>query len=248
MFRFGTAKEAFPKNEDAVLLVEDSSDCQLLVKRSVKGIADITVAPDLATAERLLSENGYGLLILDVHLPDGNGLEFLSDLQLELGVQRPRVIFLTSRTDLTDKLAGFSLGADDYIAKPFNPLEFRARVLSNLRHRKELIAEAQLTVYGRLRFNLAQGTIEAAHQNGYVPIEVSPTEFRLLLLLARNLGRILVRQQLTAVFRQGKARDPQTLERSIDVYVLKLRRKLEGYGYLIESIYGFGYRLMEHPV
>ena len=235
-------REEEPIHEDSVLLVEDSPECQLVVSRVLAADATVKVAPDLATACRLLKSGGFALVLLDLTLPDGNGFELFSELRNLQGARRPRVIFMTGDAGVSNKLAGFSLGADDYIVKPFDPLELKARVLAHLRNRREIIEAAQVLEVGKMRMNMALGSVEVLSEDGVHKLEVTPTEFRLLILLTKNIGRILPRDQLHSLLSQVSS---EAVDQTIDVHISKLRKKLTAFGYGVESIYGFGYRLTQ---
>lgn len=237
-----SSQENNSKAKHSVLLVEDSLDCQILVKAALENEAVVTVATDVSAASQLLKSRNYELLLLDVNLPDGNGFDFFSELNMNRGVGGPRVIFLTANDKIQDKLTGFSIGADDYVVKPFNPMELRARALAHIRHREEMMESAQTITVGRLRLNLALGKVDVIGENGVCEIEVTPVELKLLGLLAKNVGRIMLREQLALLFNHG---DSKSGDRVVDVYMSKLRRKLTSFGYGIESIYGFGYRLTQ---
>src|SRR5438128_1141403 len=98
-----------------VLLVDDSMDCQLLVSRAIQDSVTLEIAPALSDARALLESRHYDLILLDVDLPDGNGFGLCSSLRAESGSKRPRIVFLTGSQGISEKLTGFSVGADDYI-------------------------------------------------------------------------------------------------------------------------------------
>ena len=226
---------------DKVLLVDDSIDCQILVTRALQDAAHVTVAPDIGTAKRLLQSNEYELLLLDVGLPDGDGFGFCSSLLTELGARHPRVLFLTGSRDISDKLTGFSVGGDDYLIKPFDPLELKARVQAHLRNRHELIEAARTLRLGNLELNLAAYAAEVHENSGTVRLDLTPTEFKLLYHLAKNEGRILSREQMLTGLFDGKT---HVTDRTIDAHLSRVRKKLADCTHNVEAIYGIGYRLV----
>jgi len=226
---------------DRVLLVEDSRDSQHLVKVALEDEAQLTIAGDLAKALKILKTEVFDLLLLDVSLPDGTAFDLVSLMDVSHMVQKPRVIFLTADDELKSKLTGFSLGGDDYIVKPINPVELRARVLSHLRSRREALEASQTLQVGPLRINIMTGGIEVIKEDGHLNIETTPTEFRILSSLAKNPGHALPREHLQSLLPRGRDSTP---DRTVDVHISKLRQKLIEYGFNIESIYGFGYRLI----
>src|SRR6185312_566320 len=114
----------------------------------------------------------------------------------EKGANRPRILFLTGSSKVSDKLTGFTVGADDYVCKPFDPLELKARVQAHLRHRREITEASQGTVSGDLEMNLVNYFVEIKTASGPVHPDLTPSEFRLLYQLVKNEGRILSRDQL----------------------------------------------------
>jgi len=229
-------------DREQILLIEDSLDCQTLVSRSLEGTAQVMVASDLLAAEELLEKHDFDLLLLDVGLPDGDGFGFCSRLLAELGPNRPRVLFLTGKSKISDKLTGFSMGADDYLVKPFDPLELRARVQAQLRSRRELAGAAQSVRVGNLEMNLVTYFVQIKTDTGFLHPELTPTEFRMLYQLAKNEGRVLSRDQLLSSISEDNL---DASDRAVDVHVSRIRKKLAGCSHAIESMYGIGYRLIQ---
>jgi len=215
-----------------VLLVEDSPDSQKIVKAALEGEARVTVVSDLSKASKKLKTETFDLLLLDVDLPDGSAFDLMSEISLTHMICKPRILFLTGNDELKDKLAGFSLGADDYLVKPIHPIELRARVQSHLRSRREALEASQQLQMGPLRLNVLTGSIEVLREDGAVEIPAVPAEFRILSALAKNQGHALSREYLQSVS-----------DGAMDTHVSKLKQKLERFGLDVESLYGFGYRL-----
>jgi DNA-binding response OmpR family regulator len=222
-----------------VLLVDDSYDCQLLVKRALEDSVDLVVAPTLEKAKSLLQSQDFDLLLLDVNLPDGDGFGFCSSLLFEKGNHRPRVLFLTGKTEMADKLTGFSVGGDDYLVKPFEPLELRARVQAHVRNIRETILAARTVQIGNMRMDLSSHSVDLATRAGKVPIDFTPTEFKLLHYLAKQEGQISSRGQLLAALFDGKV---HVVDRTIDAHLSRVRKKLMECTHTIEPVYGVGYR------
>lgn len=226
-----------------VLLVEDSIDSQILVSRALRDAVNLEIAGEVSKAKEFLGSREYDLVLLDVDLPDGSGFGFCSSLLADTRSKRPRVIFLTGSQGISEKLTGFSLGADDYITKPFDPLELKARVLAHLRAHAELIQSAQVVQCGNIRLNLMAHTAEIDDLAGLpVTLDLTPTEFKLLSALIKNEGRVLSREQLL-VIASDHAED--ICDRTIDAHISKLRKKLSpSSSHIIEGVYGIGYRLI----
>lgn len=226
-----------------VLLVDDSIDCQLLVSRALQDSAQVNIAADLGTAKKLIEENDYELVLLDVGLPDGDGFGFCSMLLAEKGARRPRVVFLTGCKDISDRLMGFSVGADDYVSKPFHPLELKARVQAHLRGQKEAIKAANHIQLGNLILDMNTYTVDIEGLRETIRLDLTPSEFKLLGLLARNDGRILTRDQLLATRSEENL---ESSDRTIDSHICRIRKKLAATEstHNIEAVYGVGYRMI----
>ncbi len=183
------------------------------------------------------------LIVLDLVLPDGNGLDFLRGLRARTDVP---VIVLTSRDEETDRVAGLEMGADDYVLKPFSPREVVARVRAVLRRAKQPPAPEEAALRGPGGITVDPRTRRARvadHELG-----LSRTEFNLLATFLRSSrGRVFERSQLLELVWGA---DVVVGDRTVDVHIKALRRKIVeagGDAKLIETVRGVGYRLREEP-
>ncbi len=178
-------------------------------------------------------EGGFDVIILDVMLPVLDGFEVLAQMRRRTSVP---VIMLTARIEQADRIAGLDAGADDYLPKPFGPEELLARIRAVLRRAGHAASsKAQVIEAGALRLN--SQTREVWRDNER--IEVTSIEFDILDLLARSSGRVVSRDELAAALYQ---RESSPYERSIDVHMSHLRKKLErGDRPLIRTVRGVGY-------
>ena len=187
----------------------------------------------LAEAGALAARQPFDLLILDINLPDGNGLDFLRALRQEHAVP---VILLTANDLETDIVAGLELGADDYITKPFSLAVLRARVHAQLR--RGTPAQTERVEIDRFSFDFGRMEFQRDGQ----PVELSKTEQKLLRLLVENRGRTLTRAQLVdRIWTDGAA---YVDENALSVTVKRLRDKLEeipSKPRYIKTVYGLGY-------
>ncbi len=224
-----------------VLLVEDAVSSQILVSRALENSVDLRVAGDIASANRLMASEEFQLLLLDLDLPDGSGLSFCSQLAAENSEKkRPRIIFLTGSHNMADKLAGFSVGGDDYVTKPWNPLELKARVLSQLRSLEDAKQSTKKLRVGNLAIDLGAHSVHLESPSGNREIRLTPTEFKLLYALAENESRIVPRERLLELI----VHHEDANDRSIDSHLSNLRKKLGHFSHAIEGVYGVGYRLI----
>ena len=180
------------------------------------------------------------LIILDLMLPGMDGIELLSRLRRESDVY---VIMLTARTEETDKIVGLSVGADDYVTKPFSPRELAARVKAALRRLKTgtgADAERNVLSFKRVRMDVGAHTVSVDD----IPIELTSIEFDLLRALAENRGRVLSREQLLEKI-WGSEYFGET--RVVDVHLGHVRQKL-GNQALVATVRGVGYRFDDEPL
>jgi DNA-binding response OmpR family regulator len=179
------------------------------------------------------------LIVLDLKLPQMDGLDVTRALRKESNVP---VIMLTARSEESDKLVGLELGADDYITKPFSPKELVARVRAVLRRAESANVGAEI-------FRVADLTLDVPRMTAAVggkEVELTPTEFQLLAVLARQPGRVFTRAQLLETLR-GIAFE--SYERAIDTHIKNIRRKIEAdprQPRYILMVYGVGYKLAEN--
>jgi two-component system alkaline phosphatase synthesis response regulator PhoP len=172
------------------------------------------------------------LLVLDVMLPGMDGIELLTQLRRESDVY---VIMLTSKSEETDKIVGLSVGADDYLTKPFSPRELVARVKAALRRLRSGTGEdTAILVFHHIRLDTGRRQVWLDNE----PVELTTTEFDLLKTLAEHRGRVLSRDQL---LQQVWGYDFYGEERVVDVHIGHIRQKL-GDGRFIVTVRGVGYR------
>ncbi|HIZ42851.1 MAG TPA: response regulator transcription factor [Candidatus Gemmiger excrementigallinarum] len=212
-----------------ILIAEDERPIADLIELTLTGAGyTCEQANDGETAADLIAERDYELAILDIMLPKVDGYELLGYLR---NVGTP-VIFVTAKTTLNDRVRGLRLGADDYLTKPFEPLELVARVESVLRRTGR--ANVVLQAFG-VTLDPAARTVE---QNGK-PVHLSPREFELLELLMRNRGMTLYREVL---YERLWGDDEAFDTRPLDLCITRLRKKL-GWKQEICTVFRVGYRL-----
>jgi two-component system, OmpR family, response regulator CpxR len=183
---------------------------------------------------------GFDLIVLDVMLPGLDGFEILRRLRQQSKVP---VIMLTARGEDVDRIVGLELGADDYLPKPFNPRELAARIRAILRRYEQ--SQELRAPSGRLEVNgivLDPGTRQVFSDGK--PVEVTTFEFDILEMLMHSAGRVLSRDALMENFYNRKA---TPFDRSIDMHISHLRKKLESGTTLIKTIRGVGYQFCRTP-
>lgn len=221
----------------SILLVEDALDYQAMVGRLLSH-HKVTTTDDPDQVQGLLNKESVDLIILDITLPKRDGYSVLQELQSHEYFHKIPVICLTGKGEITDKVTAFSLGADDYIQKPFDPMEFRARVDAKLQklNRKKHID--QNLVLGDVVVELAshRAYLNSNHQE----ILLTQTEYKILNYLGRRPGQVFSREQL---LESVWGNDGAVFDRAVDVHVCALRKKLTPYGLKFKSVPGVGYKL-----
>jgi len=224
-------------NEPVVVVVEDDPAIAGLLDMYLRkeGFRPLTAGTG-ARALELVAQHDPVLAVLDVGLPDIDGFEVCRRVRaMDVGASDVPVLFLTARDDEVDRIAGFDVGADDYVVKPFSPKEVVARVQAILRRARPDRPSAIVKLASGIAVDheRRQVTVDGA------PVALATQEFELLAFLARNRGLALSRQQLLD---GAWGIDFDGDERTVDVHVRQLRRKL-GAGLELATVWGVGYRL-----
>ena len=223
---------------ERVLVVDDEPDIVALVAYHLaKAGFRVSTAATGADALVAAREEHPALVVLDLMLPGLSGFDVLEQLRADEATAGVAVLMLTARRDEEDRIRGLSLGADDYLAKPFSPQELVLRVGAILRRVGSSGATPGDTMtIGPITIDQAQHRVSA---DGH-PVDLTPTEYKLLLILAERRGRVQARRSLLESVWEA-APDIQT--RTVDMHIQRLRTKLGVAGDLIETVRGFGYRL-----
>ncbi|MGE3756282.1 MAG: response regulator transcription factor [Pseudobdellovibrionaceae bacterium] len=220
-----------------ILLVEDSSEYQKIVLRTL-GHHQVVCAKTGEEALSLLQNRHFSLVLLDIHLPYKDGYSVLSEIQADPKIADIPVICLTGKSQVTDKITAFSLGADDYIVKPFDPLELRARIDAKLSKALKLDAKSKVVKIDDIEIDHGSHRV-FIHGNSAEEIFLTPTEFKLLAHLARRPEQVFSREQLlTAAWGD----DSSILVRAVDVHLCSLRKKLGSRSKSLKAVPGVGYK------
>jgi len=223
-----------------ILIVEDAEDCYQLVKHALGQNIDLVWANSVAKAMDHLNADSFDLVLLDVVLPDGDGFQFCSFMQNNDQFQNIPVIYLTGKSSPNDKVLGFSTGAEDYIQKPFNLMELRARVEAKLRKRDRLKQQESWVRYGDIEIDIASHKARIVSNGATREIDLTSIEFKILYLLLKRPESVLSRDEiLDTIWGKGV----YICARSVDTYISKLRKKLEPLSPYIQSVHGVGYKI-----
>jgi two-component system, OmpR family, response regulator CpxR len=226
-----------------LLIIDDDRALVNLLKRFLEAEGfHIDAAYDHDTGLAAARARQHELIILDVMLPGGSGFELLKALRHDSAVP---VLLLTARGEAVDRILGLEIGADDYLAKPFDPRELVARIRAVLRRTREAAAGTsrsdadEVLHVGDIELSLGTRNVTCAG----TPVDLTSVEFNVLELLLRNAGSVVTREQIAEV---ALGRPLNAFDRSVDVHVSRLRKKLAGFAGtedLIRPIRGVGYFL-----
>lgn len=203
---------------ERILLVEDDARLAEMLSEYLGGAGfRVTAAPLAATALEQLTVEPYDAVVLDLMLPDMDGLDLCRQLRAKSDTP---VLMLTARGDATDRIIGLEIGADDYLPKPFEPRELLARLRAILRRSTLGASTDRPLCFGRLEIDRAAREVRLDE----APRVVTSYQFSLLLALAENAGRVLSRETLMDLVK-GEALD--AFDRSIDVHISRIRATIE---------------------
>lgn len=223
-----------------LLLVEDNEVMRVLAANTLKEFS-LSMASTLKEAQVLMQTNAFDLILLDIGLPDGDGLTFLNHLSNASGAQTP-VIIISGKTDIASKVTAFSFGAEDFISKPFDPIELKARVSAKLKKIEQAKTSSDQLKIGDLIITVSkQKVVIQSGGNDQMPIDLTTLEFKLLLSLAKHPERVYTREHLLS---EVWGNDLSVTLRSVDTHVAHLRKKIHKSKVKIDTVIRSGYRLL----
>jgi two-component system, OmpR family, alkaline phosphatase synthesis response regulator PhoP len=229
---------------ETVLVVDDEEDILELVRYNLEkegyGVVGVTTGEDALAATRMKFPDA---VVLDLMLPGVDGLEVCRRLKADDRTRQIPIVMLTAKGSEADIVTGLELGAADYVTKPFSPRVLVARIKAVLRRGAETAEDDAAVRIKDLVIHPGRHQVLA----GETPVELTATEFRILLFLARRPGWVFTRQQIVDAAQGDDAyvNDRYVTDRSVDVHIVSLRRKLGPQGSAIETVRGVGYRLRD---
>jgi two-component system phosphate regulon response regulator PhoB len=221
-----------------VLIVDDEPDALELIGFNLKRAGfEVLTASDGKQALQKARELLPSLIVLDVMLPEVDGLEVCKILRAESRTASIPILMLTAKATEIDRVLGLELGADDYLTKPFSPRELTLRV-RNLLGRRAAEVTQELLQIGAIRIDLGRHEVTARGKR----VDLTATEFKLVALLAQRRGRVQSREQL---LRDVWEYDTLIDTRTVDTHIRRLREKLGAAADHLETVRGVGYRLVD---
>jgi DNA-binding response OmpR family regulator len=203
------------------LLVDDDARLTNMVGDYLRAAGfDVSAAGSIAAARTAMASGRFELVVLDLMLPDGDGLDFCRQLRVDPRWRHQPVLMLSARGEPMDRILGLELGADDYLAKPFEARELLARVKALLRRADPKLDGDEVLRFGRLEIDLAA---RCARLDGAM-CDLTSHQFDLLVVLARSPGRVLSRDQIMDAL---KGHPLEAFDRSIDVHISRIRSVIE---------------------
>lgn len=224
-----------------ILVVDDEEDiCDLLKYNLSKEGYKVICAHSGEDALKLTKAENPNLILLDLMLPGIDGLEVCKTLKNDPNTKNIQILILSAKGEEADIVIGLELGADDYIVKPFSLRVLSARIKALLRRKSEqnTTNNVALVSFAGIKINVAKHEVHIDNKL----VELTSTEFKILLFLAKQPGWVFTRTQIVEAVHGD---DYPVTERSIDVQVVNLRKKLANYGDLLETVRGVGYRFKE---
>ena len=225
-----------------ILVIEDEPDIRKTLEYNISREGHkVLTAVSIHDAEKILQSQSLSLVLLDLMLPDGSGLDFCRKLKTNSKTESIPVIILTAKDDEVDKVVGFELGADDYVTKPFSVRELILRIKAVLKRGevKKDIVEVERQ-FGDLKIDIESHEVYVDE----IQIELTALEFKLLNQLVETRGRVQSRDQLlTEVW--GYSAEVTT--RTVDTHIKRLRNKLGSMGKYVQTIRGVGYKFSRIP-
>jgi DNA-binding response OmpR family regulator len=204
-----------------LLLIDDDARLAAMVTDYLKPSGfEVETASTLSVGRKALSEKTFDALILDLMLPDGDGLDLCRELRASPRTRHLPLLMLTARGEPLDRIVGLELGADDYLGKPFEPRELLARVKALLRRAAPQAGPDEVLRFGRLEVDLGA---RVARLDGH-PVDLTGHQFDLLVVLAQSPGRVLSRDQIMDAL---KGHPLEAFDRSIDVHISRIRAAIE---------------------
>jgi DNA-binding response OmpR family regulator len=222
-----------------VLCIEDDPTIQTLVTQSLRDF-NIIQALTLKNAEVLLERNSFDAILLDIELPDGDGLKYYTKLSQDLKYRKIPTLILTGHNDISNKLMAFSVGVDDFISKPFDPLELSARLSSKIKKAQSEIEEKKLRKIGDLEIDFDRQKVFHIKDGKEIDLQLTSIEIKILSLLTRRVEQVFSREQIL----NNVWGDTNITDRTVDSHIAHLRNKIVGSNVKIDTAKNFGYSLV----
>lgn len=222
-----------------VLCIEDNMEIQVLIKELLKPV-DVLTCQSLLEGQKLIQDQTFDLLLLDLGLPDGDGMKLLSWIEASPHLKKIPLFILTAKNEIASKTQAFALGADDFITKPFDPQELKLRILAKMKKTSEQNKLNDTLKINDLNIFIATQKVYLSLPQGPQAIDLTAIEFRLLSILAKNPERIFTREDL---LKMAWGDHVNITDRTVDTHIGNLRKKIKSSQVTIETVVNVGYKL-----
>lgn len=225
-----------------ILYIEDSPELVVMVREALKP-NQITHVTTLRQAELALQQKVFDLILLDLGLPDGDGLHYLAEKYSDQSksLHKTPLFVISGKNEVSSKVMAFAMGADDYIIKPFHHAELKARVEAKLRKSSALSVEQELLQMGNLKVDLARQRVTLVTADHDEELQLTRLQFKLLTKFIKTPERVFSRNQL---IESVWGDSTNITDRTVDTHVAHLRKKILSATLRIETVTGEGYRLV----
>lgn len=223
--------------ESHILCIEDDPTIQMLVAVALKEY-QVIPAYSISEAEAAINKFHFNALLIDVQLPDGDGLRFLAKLYQDESYHRTPVLVFSDHSEISNKVMAFALGAEDFISKPFDLLELKARVAAKIRKQELNFEKSNRRKLGNIIIDFDRQKAFSVNQNLEQDLGLTSIELKILGLLTKRLEHVFSREQIMDQI-WGKT---YISDRTIDSHIAHLRNKIDNSTLLIETAKTFGYR------
>ena len=235
------------KVRNRLVVIEDETPQQLIVNKALSSDYDLKfLSTHKEALEWISSHEAPNCILMDVMLDEADGFELCALMKTYSHLRHVPFIFLTSKSEVSSKILGFSLGANDYLVKPCDPIELRTRVQARISEAKSQKHEPAVPIsnqtFGLVQFDLhSQRVVIGGYDHKEIPYEIrlTPLEFKMFLYLAKKEGEPVPRAEL---LEEVWGKDHHVIARTIDTFVAGLRKKLGPFKHIVKSVHGVGYK------
>lgn len=224
--------------KEKILCIEDDPISQTLIKSSLKEF-NVVIASSLNEAENEINNNEFALTLLDINLPDGDGIHFYSRYKKNSNLENIPTIFLSGNDQISNKLLAFSLGADDFITKPFDPLELHARVQSKILKAISKKDERKIKTLGDVQIDFDRQKVFCTKNGNEIDLNLTSKEQKMLTFISNRIEQVFSREQIL----NNVWDNTHITDRTVDSHVAHLRSKLQNTLIDIKTVKNFGYKL-----
>jgi DNA-binding response OmpR family regulator len=222
-----------------ILFVEDTAETQLILQSLLRDYKVITCT-SLEEAKRALNHGPFAAIILDIELPDGDGLRFLAECPENLK-KNAAIFIISSKNALANKAMAFTYGADDFISKPFDPIEVKMRIDAKIRKLADQSTSNENFKIEDLIVNIAEQRLYLEGQEESTQINFTSLEFRIFTFLSKNRDKVISRDEIINHIWGGRV---HITDRTVDAHIAHIRKKIFSSRVKIETVFGSGYKLI----